>query len=128
MRHVITKADKLLIASILIFATVWLVFWNFVVFSGQNATEVIIEVNGQHFASYNLSSITEPKTVEVTTEFGTNILEITHYSVRVIYADCPDKLDIQAGAITRPGNIIVCLPNRLVVRLGSHRTVDGVTF
>ena len=49
---------------------------------------------------------------------------------RVTEASCPDKTDIQSGKITKPGQMIVCVPNRVTVRiLGKNRvTVDKVTY
>ena len=37
--------------------------------------------------------------------------------MRVIEADCPDQLDVKQGYISKVGEVIVCLPNRLVIEI-----------
>ena len=48
-------------------------------------------------------------------------------------ADCPDKDCVNQGWISRPGQMIVCLPNRLVIKIESDKLtqeedVDAVSF
>ena len=38
-------------------------------------------------------------------------------------ADCPDKLCVRQGALDRNG-VIVCLPNRVVVRVSTESGAD----
>lgn len=46
---------------------------------------------------------------------GTNILVIDGGEAYLKYADCPDKTCIRTGRISRTGEIIVCLPNRVYI-------------
>ena len=48
--------------------------------------------------------------------------------VQVVYADCPSQVCVYTGRITRPGQLIVCLPSRIVVRLegGASDVPDAV--
>ncbi|NLZ54362.1 MAG: NusG domain II-containing protein, partial [Thermoanaerobacteraceae bacterium] len=68
--------------------------------------------------------------VPVTT--GENIVEIDRDRVRMLYAQCPDKDCMRQGFISRPGQMIVCLPNRMVIKIQSDKStkevVDEVTF
>ncbi len=41
-------------------------------------------------------------------------------------SDCPDKLCCKANAISRAGECIICLPNRVVVRIHGKGEVDGI--
>ncbi len=83
---------------------------------------VVIEVDGQLFATY---SMTETREVDVK---GHNRVEITPEYVRVIYADCPDKLDVRQGKISSVGSIIVCLPNRMTVRITGESEIDALSY
>ena len=89
--------------------------------AGENKT-VIIEVGGKVFAEYPM---TETRTVDVN---GHNTVEITPEYARVIYADCPDKLDQKQGKITAPGSIIVCMPNQMTVRIAGESEVDAISY
>ena len=55
----------------------------------------------------------------VSCESGKNVIKIENGAVRVDYADCPDKVCVNMGAVN--GAVpIVCLPHRLEIRV-----VDG---
>ena len=83
---------------------------------------VIIEVDGKVYAEYPMS---ERKTIDVN---GHNTVEITPEYVRVSKADCPDKLDVKQGKIKSPGSIIVCLPNKMTVRIAGESEVDAISY
>jgi hypothetical protein len=109
-------------------AAVAYVVFNAAVF-GNDPEKVIISVDGSEYASYRLSEILKPEIVRVETEFGVNVIEITNHGARVIEATCPDKLDVHSGEISKSGQMIVCLPNRLTVRLqGKKCEVDRVAY
>lgn len=65
-----------------------------------------------------------------------NEIEIRPDGVGVISADCPDKLCVRQGFINNDRLPVVCLPNRLVIRLclDSQKSspnltnVDGITY
>lgn len=48
---------------------------------------------------------------------GTNILIIKNGEAWVTEASCPDKICIHQGKISRDGEMIVCLPNRMIVKI-----------
>ena len=48
---------------------------------------------------------------------GSNVLRIKDGKASVIYADCPDKVCVNTGEICYELDSIVCLPNRLHVRI-----------
>ena len=55
------------------------------------------------------------------------VLEIKDNQVGVLTTDCPDQTCKKTGYISRPGQSIICLPNRVVVQLaGGGDTVSGV--
>ena len=51
-------------------------------------------------------------------------------SVRIEDADCPDRFCVRMGAIRSPGQMLVCLPNQIVVRIvGTGETeVDALVY
>ena len=53
-------------------------------------------------------------------EDGVNIVKIENGTVRVAFADCPDKVCVNRGAVNGGAVPIVCLPHRLEIRI-----VDG---
>lgn len=65
-----------------------------------------------------------------------NEIEIRPDGLGVISADCPDKLCVRQGFINNDRLPVVCLPNRLVIRLclDSQKSnydltnIDGITY
>lgn len=65
---------------------------------------------------------------EVTGPRGVTRIEIKDGRVRVLSSPCPLKLCQRAGWIGEAGEMIVCLPNEVVVRLpGRRRGVDALS-
>jgi hypothetical protein len=56
-------------------------------------------------------------------------VEVKSGKIRVIASDCPLHLCLRQGSIHRQGEIIVCLPNRLVIVIagGEKPLVDGIS-
>ncbi len=54
-----------------------------------------------------------------------NIIEISKGTVRMTYADCPDKICVKTGSIHRTGQSIVCAPHRIVVTITGGGRCSG---
>ena len=68
------------------------------------------------------------KTIPIKTKYGYNLIEIGDEKVRVIEADCPDKLDVKQGYISKPGETIVCLPNRLIIEIKGENGENEIDY
>ena len=71
---------------------------------------VEVRVNGEKIAEYSLA-----KNGIYDLNNGTNILCIEDGKAWLIDADCPDKLCVKYGKISKDGQTITCLPNKLTV-------------
>lgn len=120
-----TKTDKLIFWFVLIFSVLVLLFSN-VIFTKNGQKTVIIEADGKPFATYRLENIAEPKHITVQTKYGSQEIEITNEKVHIIKSDCKDQLCL--GELHAPGEMLVCLPSRIVVRLDANKEVDGVAY
>lgn len=126
MKNVLKIGDFLLILAILICS-----FGIFFIsknklnqedFTGKKYAS--IQVNGKEIKRVEINKNNAGYKYSVDTEYGHNLLEFTEDGVKSIEASCPDKIDIKQGLITKPGEIIVCLPNRLVVEIISDSNND----
>ena len=98
------KRDIILIASVLLIAVVLLLV---VELTKAEGARVEIKVDGKTVAEYSL------------TENGTAYLSD---------ANCPDKLCVHQGKISRTGEVITCLPNKLTVTVfGAKESVDLIS-
>lgn len=111
-----TKWDKLLIILI---AAISLASMGFIKNKATNVGEkyISVQVNGEEIKKIIFDKKIIGKTIPIETEFGYNLIEIGDQRVRVIEADCPDQIDVKQGYISQPHELIVCLPNRLVVEI-----------
>ena len=91
----------------------------------EKGGEVIVTVDGRLAATIPLS-------VEATLPVGegqgfSNVIEVSGGRVRVVEADCPDRLCVRQGWIRYSGESIVCLPQKLVVAVrGTAGDMDAV--
>ena len=115
------RADLLLIAALLLTAAL-LLFWQ--IRTRQQGARAVVYVNGVEEASYPLDV---PIKVRLETEDGSsfNELVIGDGTADVTDAGCPDKLCVHMHPISHTGESIICLPNRLEVRIeGGEPEVD----
>jgi len=106
--------------------------WQGVARAGR---EVVIEVDNRHFRTVPFSQVKGVATVDVHAPGGhTVVVEIADDGrARVRSSDCPDKVCVKTGWIEHPGEIIVCLPNRVVVEIqgsagASKPALDGIAY
>lgn len=54
---------------------------------------------------------------EIKTDRGYDLLRVSEFGIQVVASDCPQKICMSYGQINKPGEIIVCLPNRMLVEI-----------
>ena len=83
-----------------------------------------IWLDGELLEVIDLDSLTEP--IEIPVGDG-NIVQAEKGRVRMLSADCPDRLCVHMGWSDSPARPIVCLPNRVtVVITGTDGERDAV--
>ena len=87
---------------------------------GRDGQTVVVTVDGTVIAE---KPITVNDAVEIKDADGYNRVVIDNREVYMESADCPDKVCIKTGKISRVGESIVCVPNMVSVKI----TGDGDT-
>jgi hypothetical protein len=64
--------------------------------------------------------------IEVQGPLGSTIVEIRDKQAFIEDSPCPNKTCIAAGAISKPGQWVACLPNEVVLRVEGRRADAGV--
>lgn len=114
------KRDIILIASILAVA---IALFLIVELTKEEGAGVVVKVDGVEVAEYSLS-----KNGTYPLNGGTNILVIEDGRAYLSDANCPDKLCVHQGKISRTGEVITCLPNKLTVTVfGAEESVDLIS-
>ncbi len=107
------KKDLLLIAVVLVIAAGGFLI-NYMIHRKPAAT-VEVSVDSKTVAAFDLSKDTD--TVIDGYNGGTNHLIIKDGVVWISEASCPDKVCIHQGRISMNGELIVCLPNRMIAKI-----------
>ena len=100
--------DIILILALLAIGAALLIIFR----SGGRGSAVTVSVDGKLTGEYSL--MTDGR---YPLNGGTNTLIIEGGCARIEDADCPDKLCERQGKISRVGERIVCLPNRVCVEV-----------
>ncbi len=122
MKNKTLKNDMLLILALLVLAGA---AYGILRLTREPGNEAAVTVDGQLV-------LTVPLTREATVTVGENrgfrnVVEVSGGRVRVLDADCPDRLCVRQGWIRYSGESIVCLPHKLVVTVrGSEHDLDAV--
>ena len=115
------KRDLLLVGVLLLAA---LLLFALTRGTREEGAAAVVTVDGVEVGRYPLS-----KSGTFPLNGGTNILVVENGEAWVTEANCPDKICMAMGKISRNGEFIACLPNRLliVVEGGEKSSVDGKT-
>lgn len=113
MKKRIAKPDLLLIGILLLIGLSSLLAVR--IWTGRTGALVRVTVDGAVYGSYALS---ESRIIPIEADGAiTNTLQISDGKAKMTEADCPDQLCIHQKAISRQGETIVCLPNKIVVEV-----------
>ncbi len=117
-RRLLSPADVALLAALLAAGAGGLIL----VSRRPPAGRCIVHGAGAH----HVVELPADTTLAVEGPLGTTTVEVRGRSVRVADSPCPRKTCLRAGAVTRRGAVIACVPNRVWVRLEGGET-DAVT-
>lgn len=106
------KKNDWLLAGILLGAA----FLSFAVLRIASAPgeQVVVMVNDALYASLPLR---QDARLEITGEGGTNWLVVENGEAWVSQADCSNQICVNTGKISQVGEVIVCLPHKVVITI-----------
>ena len=103
-----TRNDILLFFSLLVIAVIILIAASIGKKEGSYAE---IYIDGELYGVYSLNE-------EMTVDIGdTNRAVIKDGCIYMVSAECPDKTCMNRGRISKVGESIVCLPNRVTITI-----------
>ena len=101
------KNDWLLAAGITGLALMILAFQ---ILTGKtDHAQVVVSIDGNPYGTYE-----------------SNQIRIQDRTVRMIEADCPDQICVNHLAISRDGESIICLPNKVVIAIEAGDTRNEI--
>lgn len=114
------KQDAIVILIIFVICIGLLYYFYFR--KGDNGQYAVVTVDGIEYGTYSLE---EEQVIEIRIDGEvTNILSISDGTADMTDAVCPDHLCVNQKAISKDGETIVCLPNKVVVTIESEEESD----
>lgn len=83
---------------------------------------VSVQIDGKEVKKIPMDADHRGKTYTFHSHGGTNKLHIDEEGARMTEADCPDGICLKMAPIKRPGEMIVCLPHRIIAEIKSDET------
>ena len=121
-KHFIKKADIVLAVALIIAGL--LLSW-FLSFHGTSGEELKIIAKGKLFGTYSLY---EDQSIDIVSGSHQNHVVIKDGSVRMSAANCRGQDCVHQHSISKSGETIVCLPNRVVLEItGGEKAYDAIS-
>lgn len=108
----ILKKNDFLLILIIFILTVFFVLLSF--FNQSDGSIVSVIKDGEKIAEYSLDEMLK---IPITDEKKNNTLVIENGKAYIKEATCPDKICVNHRSVSKIGETIVCLPNRLVIEI-----------
>lgn len=122
-------SQKQRLCSLVLLVLIILTSGLFLIFSKteKTADRIIITLDGEVYNTLSLD-----KAAVITIEDGKggfNIIQVENGAVSVSEANCSNQTCVHTGSVSRSGEIIACLPHRLVISIESKdEEVDAIAY
>lgn len=89
-----------------------------------NVKPLYVEIYENGKLTYRYKLVKEKKTIEVNSNLGKELIQVEDFKVKKIKASCPNKFCLTKGYIKKVGDIIVCAPNKEIIKI-TGGTIDN---
>lgn len=89
-----------------------------ITYHNKKSNSLIAEIkrDGNLVQNIDLNEVQKPQYIEL--ENGIKMTIVAEKGrIRVLHADCPNKICVKTGWLTEPGDIAVCVPSDTTVRI-----------
>lgn len=121
----IKKADIIILAVCLLAGAALMLAFSL---SGGESRQAVIEYRGKTVKVIDLDSVTEEYVFTVEGDLKVEIC-VSPQGIRFLSSPCPDKLCVRFGALNKKGQVAVCMPAGVSIRIRGAEDggYDGVT-
>ena len=126
--YVMTSYDKALIL-VLIVAAVFGLYYTAAHRVSDADSYGAVFVNGKEHSRIELTDKGPAQEFTITTPWGYNTVEVGNNRIRIKEASCPDQICVKEGWIEKAGEMIVCMPNRVYIKIvAKEREIDDIAY
>ena len=109
------KNDLMLIGALLLLCGICAAF--FFTRADSEVRHAVITQNNVVLYDIPLTGHTGTEDITISDGGGENIIRIEDETIAVIDADCPDHVCVKTGKATKKGDVIACLPHKLLIEV-----------
>ncbi len=124
------KGDKIAVIILALLIIISFVgVYTYLLKSKNNHPVAVIKQDGKEIQRIDLKEIKESKEWKIYDDKGNyNTIRVEPDRISIIDADCPDKLCVKFGWLSRSGQTAVCMPNKLTIEIqGGTSEVDVIS-
>ncbi|EGO88117.1 hypothetical protein CBCST_07567 [Clostridium botulinum C str. Stockholm] len=111
------KIDKVIIIVCLIVSAVGIGILRYNSSKKYNEKYAEINVKGKLYKKVILDNKRPKETLNIKTDLGENIIEIENGGLRILDANCSDKICVKDGFKYKVGDMLVCLPHKVIINI-----------
>lgn len=119
LKRTLTKYDLILIVFLIVLTLASFSLW----FGGKPGRRAVILVDGKMIREFPLDG--KEEVLEIQGVRGLSCVEIRQGRLRMKDSACPNKTCVKMGWIAQDGQMICCIPNRVVIKILGERE-DGI--
>lgn len=123
-KFAVKPADFIIFALPLLIAAIFIAIFGGFADNTDSRTAKII-ADGKTVQTIALDNA-KNQTIDLGLDCG-NIIEVRDGKIGIVSADCPDKTCVKTGFISRPGQVCVCVPSRLIIKIEGGDGYDAKT-
>lgn len=111
------KLDFVIIGVLMILSFLPEIIYGATVGKGYNNTYAEITIDGKMYKTVALAEHSGEDIFEIKTDEGINIIKVKDNKIGIIEADCPDQVCMNPEYIDKPGQMLVCLPHKVMIEI-----------
>lgn len=119
------KMDFIIIAVLMLLSFIPTLIFTFVINKNYDSLYAVITIDGKEQQTIQLTGHKGEETLKFETKYGSNIVELHDQEIGIVDADCPDHVCMNPSHIEKPGQSLVCLPNKFMIEIKGKNNDDS---
>lgn len=119
----IKKGDIFIASAVFLIAVLLMIFFS--LYNKGGSLKAVILQDGKIIREIDLSSLHEAMYIEIDGKYH-NIIKAENGKIRMESSNCPGEVCVHSGWIDKGRYSVVCLPNRVEIKIVGSDDVDTV--
>ncbi|MBI4652175.1 NusG domain II-containing protein [Candidatus Desantisbacteria bacterium] len=121
MNKLFSFRDIIFVTTLSLFFFAWIIAENF--YKKSPPGFGIVEIKGTVSKTFSLD---KNCIIKVNGPLGITEIEVLEKNIHILRSACPNHICIKAGWISKAGETLICLPNKIIVKIPLSGTDDKI--